>query len=74
MRLKEKILRKDVRMLFGLSRPPPVTKGASASGDRLSGKMGRGSLPPAVPEHSPQNKVGQDLLVSVSAPAALQQC
>lgn len=63
-------------MLFASDEGKPhfySTKGNSASDDRLSGKMGCGYLPPAVTEHSPHNKVGQDL-VSLSALAVLQHC
>lgn len=63
-------------MLFASDEGKPhfcSTKGNSAGDDRLSGKMGCGYLPPAVTEHSPHNKVGQDL-VSLSALAVLQHC
>lgn len=74
MWLKEKTLRRCQDALCSVEGKPSITKGDSASNDRLSGKMGHGYLPPAVAEHSPRNKVGQDLLVSLSAPAVLQQC
>ena len=63
-------------MLFASDEGKPhihSTKGNGASDDRLPEKMGHGYLLPAVAEPSPHHEVGQDLLVTLSAPAVLQQ-
>lgn len=69
--------KKGLKVLFASDEGKPhicSAKGSSASDDRLSGTMGRGYPSPTAAEQSPHHKVGQDLLVSSSAPAVPQRC